>query len=328
MVHAKPRLSPWSRLLLVQRVAAGRPAAHVAAEMGVSRATAYKWLARHRAEGSAGLLDRSSRPHSCPTRTDAAVEAAILALRRDRRLGPARIAGILGLNPSTVHRVLVRHRVARLDWLDRPTGQPVRRYERARPGELVHVDVKKLGAIRPGGGWWATGRGSWQDRRARRETDQGRRVGYDYVHCAIDDHTRLAYAEIHPDETGQTCAGFLTRAAAWFAAQGISRIERVMTDNAFAYRRSRAWRQALDQIGAQPRFTRAYRPQTNGKAERFNRTLLEEWGYARPFNSSAERTAALPQFLHTYNHHRAHTALSGNPPISRLPVNDLTGHYS
>jgi transposase InsO family protein len=221
-----------------------------------------------------------------------------------------------------------RRRVARLDWLDRPTGQVIRRYERARPGELVHVDVKKLGAIRPGGGWWATGRGSWQDRRARRETDQGRRVGYDYVHCAIDDHTRLAYAEIHPDETGQTCAGFLTRAAAWFAAHGISRIERVMTDNAFAYRRSRAWRQALDQIGAQPRFTRAYRPQTNGKAERFNRTLLEEWGYARPFNSSAERTAALPQFLHTYNHHRAHTALSGNPPISRLPVNDLTGHYS
>ena len=240
MVHAKPRLSPWSRLLLVQRVEAGRPAAHVAAEMGISRATAYKWLARYRAEGSAGLVDRSSRPRSCPTRTGPAVEAAIVALRRDRRLGPARIAGILGLNPSTVHRVLVRHRVARLAWLDRPTGQVIRRYERARPGELVHVDVKKLGAIRPGGGWRAAGRGSWQDLRARRETDRGRRVGYDYVHCAIDDHTRLAYAEIHPDETGQTCAGFLTRAAAWFAAHGITRIERVMTDNAFAYRRSRA----------------------------------------------------------------------------------------
>src|SRR5215207_5770773 len=152
VVHAKPRLSPWSRLLLVERVAAGRPAAHVAAEMGVSRATAYKWLARYRAEGTSGLLDRSSRPRSCPTRTDPVVEAAIVALRRDRRLGPARIASVLGLNPSTVHRVLVRHAMARLSWLDRPTGQVIRRYERARPGELVHVDVKKLGAIRPGGG--------------------------------------------------------------------------------------------------------------------------------------------------------------------------------
>ena len=328
MVHAKPRLSPWSRLLLVERVAAGRPAAHVAAEMGISRATAYKWLARYRAEGGAGLLDRSSRPRSCPTRTDPVLEAAILALRRDRRLGPARIAGVLGLNPSTVHRVLVRHRMARLAWLDRPSGQVIRRYERTRPGELVHVDVKKLGVIRPGGGWRAAGRGSWQDLRARSELYRGRRVGFDYVHAAIDDHTRLAYAEIHPDETGQTCAGFLLRAAAWFAAHGITRIERVMTDNAFAYRRSRAWRQALDQLGAQARFTRPYRPQTNGKAERFNRTLSDEWAYREVFDSSAERAAALPAFLHTYNHHRTHTALGGQPPISRVPVNDLTGHYS
>jgi transposase InsO family protein len=328
VVHAKPRLSPWSRLLLVERVAAGRPAAHVAAEMGVSRATAYKWLARYRAEGSAGLLDRSSRPRSCPNRTDPVVEAAILALRRDRRLGPARIGGILGLNPATVHRVLVRHGMARLAWLDRPTGQVIRRYERARPGELVHVDVKKLGMIRPGGGWWAHGRGSWQDLRARSELYRGRRVGYDYVHAAIDDHTRLAYAEIHPDETGETCAGFLIRAAAWFATHGITRIERVMTDNAFAYRRSRAWRQALDQLGAQARFTRPYRPQTNGKAERFNRTLADEWAYREVFDSSAERAASLPGFLHTYNHHRTHTALGGKPPISRVAVNDLTGHYT
>lgn len=328
MVHAKPRLSPWSRLLLVQRVAAGRPAAHVAAEMGVSRATAYKWLARYRAEGTAGLLDRSSRPRSCPTRTDPAVEAAIVALRRDRRLGPARIAGVLGLNASTVHRVLVRYQVARLAWLDRPTGEVIRRYERSKPGELIHVDVKKLGAIRPGGGWRVHGKASDQNRRTHHELNAGRRVGYDYVHCAIDDHTRLAYAEIHPDEKSQTCAGFLRRAAAWFAAHGITRIERVMTDNAFAYRRSDAWRQALADLGAQARFTRAYRPQTNGKAERFNRTLLEEWGYAQPFDSSATRAAALPDFLHTYNHHRAHTALAGKPPISRLTVNDLSGHYS
>jgi transposase InsO family protein len=328
VVNAKPRLSPWSRLQLVERVLAGRPAAHVAAEMAVSRATAYKWLARYRAEGSVGMLDRSSRPRSCPTRTDAALEAAIVALRTDRRLGPARIAGILGLNPSTVHRVLVRHRMPRLCWLDRPTGQVIRRYERARPGELVHVDVKKLGVIRPGGGWRGYGRGSWQHRRSKLEQQAGRRVGYDYVHSAVDDHTRLAYAEIHPDEKGQTCAGFLTRAAAWFAAHGIARIERVMTDNAFAYRHSRAWRQALAEIGAQARFTRAYRPQTNGKAERFNRTLLEEWAYRQVFDSSAARGAVLPEFLHLYNHHRTHTALGGQPPISRIAVNDLTGHYT
>jgi transposase InsO family protein len=285
-------------------------------------------LARYRSEGSLGLLDRSSRPRSCPTRTDPVVEAAIVALRRDRRLGPARIAGILELNPSTVHRVLVRHGMPRLSWLDRPSGQLIRRYERSRPGELVHVDVKKLGAIRAGGGWRVHGKGSAQNRRTHRELNAGRRVGYDYVHCAVDDHTRLAYAEIHPDEKGETCAGFLTRAAAWFATHGIDRIERVMTDNAFAYRHSRAWRDALAALGAQARFTRAYRPQTNGKAERFNRTLLEEWAYREVFDSSAQRSAVLPEFLHTYNHHRTHTALGGKTPISRVAVNDLTGHYS
>ncbi|WP_336032658.1 integrase core domain-containing protein, partial [Geodermatophilus sp. FMUSA9-8] len=151
---------------------------------------------------------------------------------------------------------------------------------------------------------------------------------YDYVHCAIDDHTRLAYAEIHPDETAATCAGFLRSAAAWFTTVGIDRIERVMTDNALAYRRSQAWRAALADLGAQPRFTRSYRPQTNGKAERFNRTLTEEWAYQRPFTSSAERTAALPGWLHTYNHHRSHTALGGQPPISRTTVNNGAGHYN
>jgi transposase InsO family protein len=322
MVHAMPRLSPWSRLLLVERVQEGRPAAHVAAEMGVSRATAYKWLRRYRAEGAAGLVDRSSRPRTSPTRTSTEREAAIVALRRDRRLGPARIAAILNMPASTVHRVLTRHQLPRLAWLDRPTGEPVRRYERARPGELVHVDVKKLGRLRDGGGWRFLGRDSLEHRRARDAV----RVGYEYVHCAIDDHTRLAYAEIHPDERGETCAGFLRRAAAWFAEHGIPAIERVMTDNALAYRRSTAWQQALTDLGAQARFTRRYRPQTNGKAERFNRTLLEEWAYARPFTSGTERAAALPDWLHTYNNHRTHTALGGHPPISR--VNNVPGHYS
>ncbi len=322
MVNAMPRLSPWSRLQLVERVVAGRPAAHVAAEMGVSRTTAYKWLGRYRAEGVAGLTDRSSRPRRTPTRTDPATEALIVALRRDRRLGPARIAGIVGVPASTVHRVLTRHGMPRLAWLDRPSGEPVRRYERARPGELVHVDVKKIGRLRDGGGWRVHGRDSLERRRAR----SGARVGYEYVHCAIDDHTRLAYAEIHPDERAQTCADFLRRAAAWFASHGIDRIEKVMTDNALAYRRSAAWRDALTDICADATFTRRYRPQTNGKAERFNRTLLEEWAYARPFTSGDDRAAALPSWLHTYNHHRTHTALGGHPPISR--VNDLMGHYT
>jgi transposase InsO family protein len=318
---SKPRLTPWSRHLLVQRVLAGRPAAHVAAEMGVSRATAYKWLARYRTEGVAGLVDRSSRPHHSPLRTDSLVEAQIIALRRERRLGPARIAAVLDLAPSTVHRVLTRHDMPRLAWLDRPTGEPIRRYERARPGELLHVDVKKIGRLRPGGGWRAHGRDSLERRQAR----YGTRVGYEYIHAAIDDHTRLAYAEIHPDETAETCAGFLRRAAAWFAAHGIV-IERVMTDNAMVYRRSRAWSGALAEIGAEARFTRRYRPQTNGKAERFNRTMIEECLYAQAFDTGEQRATALTDWLHTYNHHRGHTALGGQPPIKR--VNDLPGHYS
>lgn len=319
MSNAKPRLTPWSRQLLVDRVLAGRPAAHVAAEMGVSRATAYKWLARFRTEGSAGLLDRSSRPRTSPHRTDPMTEAAVVALRRDRRLGPARIAGILGLNTSTVHRVLVRHAMPRLSWLDRPSGQLIRRYERSRPGELIHVDVKKLGRIPTGGGWFAHGRPA-------RPSSNRSRPGYEFVHCAIDDHTRLAYAEIHPDERSETCAAFLRRAAAWFAEHGIDRIEAVMTDNALVYRRGRAWQQALTDLGATATFTRRYRPQTNGKAERFNRTLLEEWAYSQPFTSSTHRAEALPDWLHTYNHHRTHTAIGGQPPINR--VNNLAGRYS
>ncbi len=329
MSHANARLTVHGRAELVRRVVEqGRPVAHVVIELNVSRATGYKWLARWRAEGSAGLHDRSSRAHRLPSKTPAALEAKVLALRSQRKLGPARIGPLVGLPPSTVHAVLRRHGMHRLAWLDRPTGQLVRRYERARPGELVHVDVKKLGAIRPGGGWWEHGQGSAAQHHARNENRAGRRVGYDYVHCAIDDHTRLAYAEIHPDETAVTCADFLRAAAAWFAGQGIGRIERVMTDNAKAYRTSYAWRQALADIGAESRFTRPYRPQTNGKAERFNRTLADEWAYIRPFHSSDERAAALPDWLHTYNHHRSHTALGGQPPISRIVVSNAAEHNS
>jgi transposase InsO family protein len=329
MSHANARLTVHGRAELVRRVVElGRPVAHVVIELNVSRATGYKWLARWRVEGPAGLLDRPSRAHRLPGKTPAALETQVLALRTERKLGPARIGPLVGLAASTVHAVLRRHGMHRLAWLDRPTGQLVRRYERARPGELVHVDVKKLGVIRPGGGWKAHGRGSAQDLDRRRELRAARRVGYDYVHCAIDDHTRLAYAEIHPDETAATCVGFLRSAAAWFATVGIDRIERVMTDNAMAYRRSTAWRDALADLGAQPRFTRSYRPQTNGKAERFNRTLADEWAYIRPFDSSADRAAALPGWLHIYNHHRSHTSLGGLPPISRAAVNNAAGHYT
>ncbi|RZT84978.1 transposase IS481 family protein [Pseudonocardia sediminis] len=322
MAHRNARLTVHGRTVLIERVLSGRPVAHVAAELGISRATGYKWWARYRAEGPTGLIDRPSHAHHIPSRTTPEAEARVLALRRERKLGPHRIAPLTGLPASTVHAVLVRHGLSRLAWMDRPTGQLIRRYERDRPGELVHVDVKKLGRLRDGGGWRAHGRDSIEHRRAR----YGTRVGYDYIHAAIDDHTRLAYAEIHPDEQATTCAAFLRRATTFFHDHGITHIERVMTDNALAYRRSRAWREALAEIGAQARFTRRYRPQTNGKAERFNRTLAEEWAYQRPFTSNDDRAAALPTWLHTYNHHRCHTAIGGNPPITR--VNNAAGSYS
>jgi transposase InsO family protein len=323
VAHRNARLTVHGRRLLIQRVVVEeRPVAHVVAELGCSRATGYKWLARWRAEGDAGLADRPSIAHSHPRKTLTEVEQQVCQLRRERKLGPARIAPLVGLPASTAYAILVRYGLNRLAWLDRPTGEPVRRYERDRPGELVHVDVKKLGRLREGGGWRIHGRDSAANRAARTAP----RVGFDYIHCAVDDHTRLAYAEIHPDETAATCAGFLRRAAAWFATCGITHIERVMTDNALVYRRSHAWRAALTDLGAQPRFTRPYRPQTNGKAERFNRTLADEWAYLRPYTSNTQRADALTDWLHTYNYHRNHTSLDGQPPISR--VNNPAGHYS
>ncbi len=310
MSHRNARLTVHGRRLLVERVRSGRPVAHVAAEMGISRPTAHKWIRRWRSEGESGLVDRSSRPRRTPHRTAAATEAHVCRLRQDRKLGPARIGPILGLPASTVHRILTRHGLNRLAFLDRPTGQPIRRYERDRPGELVHVDVKKLGRIPDGGGHKVLGR---QAGRARRSS-----VGFDYVHSAVDDHSRLAYSEIHPDEKAATCAAFLRRAAAFFTTCGIARIERVLTDNAWPYRKSFAWRQALADLGATGKLTRIYRPQTNGKVERFNRTLQTEWAYRRVYTTNTRRANALPAWLKEYNHHRPHTALAGQPPISRL----------
>ncbi len=232
--HRDARLTIHGRQLLVERVRSGRPVAPFAAEMGISRITAHKWVRRWRDEGREGLADRSSRPRSVPRRTPPRGEAGICALRTERKLGPARIGPILGLPTSTVHRILTRHGLNRLSFLDRPTGLsfldrptglPIRRCEGDRPGELIHVDVKKLGRVPDGGGWRVHGRAACPDRR--------RTVGFDYIHSALDDHTRLAYSEVHTDEKATTCAGFLARAAAFFADLGIDRIERVITDNAF-----------------------------------------------------------------------------------------------
>jgi transposase InsO family protein len=325
---------------LCLRVDAGRPKAHVAAEAGISRQCLTTWHARWLAEGEAGLRDRSSRPQHSPRRFPPQVEGRIEQLRRERKLGPDRIAYELRregvtVSASGVHRVLVRRGINRLRDLDPPTGAQLRssdpatavhgpnrwrRYERDRPGELIHIDVKKLGHIRPGGGWWAHGRDSAQSRASR----SGPRVGYDYVHVAVDDHSRLAYVEVitteHGGENGHACAGFLRRAAAFYAGHGV-RIERVMTDNAMAYIRSRRFAEALAEIGAVHRPIKPRCPWTNGKAERFNRTLAVEWAYAAVYDSSAERVAALPAWLHGYNHHRPHTALNGHPPANR--VNNL-----
>ena len=314
-MHANARLTRRARLELCWEIARGRSVASVAAEFRVSRTTAYRWWGRfaaHPEVGQAGLVDRSSRPRRCHGQTSRRVEAQIVALRRREKLGPARIAYRLGLNPATVHRVLVRHQLNRLDRLHAPTGRVIRRYEHPAPGDLIHVDVKKLGVIPAGGGWRVHGRST----RVR-----GRGAGYDYIHSAVDDHSRLAYAETLPDEKGETCAAFLARAAAFFADHGFT-VHAVMTDNAMNYTRSVAFRRAIDDLGARHRTTRPFRPQTNGKVERFNRTLQDEWAYRRPYRSSAERSRALDKWIHTYNHHRAHTALAGLTPIQRT---NLTG---
>ncbi|MFK0136304.1 IS481 family transposase [Streptomyces murinus] len=306
MSHRNARLTVHGRRLLVERVRSGRPVAHVAAEMGISRPTAHKWIRRWHSEGESGLVDRSSRPRTTPHRTADATESRVCRLRQERKLGPARIGPVLGLPASTVHRILVRHRLNRLAFLDRPTGQVIRRYERDRPGELIHVDVKKLGRIPYGGGHKVLGRQAGRTTRSN--------MGFDYIHSAVDDHTRLAYSEVHNDEKAPTCAAFLRRAAAFFATHGITRIERVLTDNTWPYRKSFAWPEALTDLGAA------------SKVERFNRTLLDAWAYLRPYTSNDERTTALADFLHTYNHHRCHTALGGQPPISR--VNNPPGQYT
>ncbi len=316
MSHPRAKLTPFGRRLLVERVVElGWPVTAAAQSLGVSRATAYKWLRRHRDEGEAGLLDRSSQPRRCPHALPAHQVHRILRARVRLRRGPHRLAAELGMARSTIYGVLRRHGLSRLREADRTSGAPVR-YQATRPGALLHLDVKKLGRIPPGGGHRMLGR-SAQTRRARGG-------GYDYVHVAVDDATLVAYAEIHPDERGETCARFLVRAAGFFAELGV-RVERVMTDRALCYTGSVAFAEALGAIGARHRPTRPYRPQENGKAERFIGTMLQEWAYARLYRSNEERLRAFPRWLASYNRHRPHTALGGLPPMVVL-VNKVGGN--
>lgn len=288
--------------------------------MGVSRQCAHRWVARFDELGNAGLQDRSSRPHRVPARTSAEVEQLVLDTRERERRGPDWIADEIGVAARTVTRILRRHDVARLSECDPMTGERIRsskstahRYERELPGDLVHMDVKKIGKIPDGGGWRAHGRAA-----GRTSQQKKARIGYDYVHSVVDDHTRVAYSEILPDEKGPTCAAFLLRAATRFAEHGIPTIREVMTDNHWSYTRSNDMRAALATIGAHQILIRPHCPWQNGKVERFNRTLATEWAYRQVFTSNTERHEALAPWLDYYNNQRRHYALGGRPPISRV----------
>ena len=337
MSHANACLTPRGRLKLARCVVEDGWSLRRAAErFQVSATTANRWADRYRQLGEAGMVDRSSRPHRSPNRTHTRLERKIKHLRTTKQLGPVQIAGRLGMHASTVHRVIVRLGLPRLTLLDQATGAVVRRdppvrYEHGAPGDLVHVDIKKLGNIPDGGGWRIHGHQLGRaNRQAHRDPSRPRRIpgrpnlGYSYLHVAVDDHSRLAYVEILPDEQAHTAAAFWHRTVLWFAAQGIT-IQRVLTDNGSCYR-SGTWAEAMANTDCTHKRTRPRRPQTNGKAERFNRTLLTEWAYARPYRSERLRRRALPKWLHIYNHHRAHTALSGLPPASRVP--NLSGQYT
>jgi transposase InsO family protein len=315
-LHRRAKLTVTGRALLVRRIAElGWPACRVAEAMGVSRATAYKWLHRYREEGTAGLSDRSSRPYRQPRRVPQEVEHQVLAIRRHQRWGPHRLSAVVQLPRSTIYAVLVRAGCSRLSDFDRMTHQPIR-YVRERPGELLHIDIKKLGRIPPGGGHRVRGRahGGWGKLR----------MGYDYLHVAVDDASRLAYVQALPDERGDTAVAFLRAANAFFLSHGV-RVERVLTDRGSAYV-SRTFNASLAALGMTHKMTRPRRPQTNGKAERFNRILAEEWAYARPYSSNQSRLDALPRWLYRYNARRPHTALGGLSPLD--VVNNVCGNYS
>ena len=317
MSHANARLNEYGRNLIAQRVLAGHKPGEVAKQAGVSRQTVYKWVRRFQLEGPAGLADRSSRPHRSPTRTSPRVAARITAARVRHFAGPIALSGLLNLPASTIGEVLRREQMPLLRHLDRVTGEVIKgrrhsdiRYEHRDPGSLLHVDVKKLGKIPKGGGWRLHGRGTG--------TPRGRGTGWDFVHVAVDDRSRVAYVEVLPDEKGLTCAGFLYRAAKWFRDEHGITIRRVLTDNAKNYVLSRDWIAVCSALQIKRRLIKPHCPWTNGKAERFNRTLQTEWAYSRSWTYNHQRTRALDSFVRRYNTRRGHSALGGRPPVSRL----------
>jgi transposase InsO family protein len=327
--HANAALTPRARLRLARLVVdEGWPVAAAARFFRVSWPTAARWADRYLAMGEAGMADRSSRPLRSPARTPEPVKRAIVHLRWKQRLSAAEIGWRLGLPSSTVHAVLTRCRLQRLSHVDVRTGEPIRRYEHPHPGALLHADVKKLGNIPDGGGWRYLGRTAGGRNRAAtpgkpRNAHRNPNMGTAFVHTVLDDHSRVAYAEIHDDETALTAIAVLRRAVAWFNTRGVT-VERVLTDNGSAYK-SRHWHQACADLGIKVKKTRPYRPQTNGKVERFHRTLADHWAFRRSYNSETARRAALPGWLHEYNHHRRHCAIGKVPPITRLT--NLPGHY-
>ncbi len=312
MTHPNARLTPIARLELVRQIEAGWPQAEVARQFRVSRSTVAKWWRRYLGEGESGMADRTSAPRRCRRRTTRRLERIICALRLAENLGPHVIGWRLGIPRSTVYAVLKRTGLNQLSWLHRITRQPVRRYEHEAPGDLLHLDVKKVGRIPKGGGkrfapgFKETGAGP----------HSGQRLGFEYLHVAIDDHSRVAYVEALPNEKADTTAAFLRRAIAYFKRLGV-RIRRILTDNAKNYI-SHAVREVTRAFGIAHKRTRPYRPQTNGKAEAFNKILQREWAYIRKYLSNEERLAALPGFLHRYNHHRPHGGIDGATPASRL----------
>jgi transposase InsO family protein len=320
--HANARTTFHGRLLIVQRYRAGMPQAHIAKAMGISRKCVRTWINRYASDGEDGLRDRSSRPHSMPRRTSDEIEVKVLVARRQHRRGQDWIAAEVGVPARTVGRILRRHCMAYLVECDPMTGEVIKasratavRYERDRPGELVHMDVKTLGRITDDGGWRIRGREHLRGSRPTRA--KADRIGFDYIHSLVDDHSRFAYSEALPDETAETCAAFMMRAAEHFAGHGIPIIERLMTDNAMAYK-SHALAEVCALLEISQIYTKPHCPWQNGKVERFNRTLQAEWAYARIYLSNHERTAALATWIQDYNTVRRHTALGGNAPASRL----------
>jgi transposase InsO family protein len=331
--HANAALTPRARLRLGRLIVDhGWSPARAAERYDVSWRTAKKWADRYRDEGPAGMVDRSSAPRRQPNRTPAPVVRKIVHLRWKQRLGPVEIGDRLGMASSTVHAVLLRCGLNRLAHIDRATGEPIRRYEHEHPGDLIHVDVKKLGKVPDGGGWRYVGRQQGLRHRATTAARTGAPkskyrqplIGTCYLHTVIDDHSRVAYVEARDDETKETSVDVLRNAVAWFDERGVT-VHRVLSDNGGAYR-SFLWRDTCAELGITPKRTRPYRPQTNGKIERFHRTLTEGWAFKKFYNSESARIAALPAWVHQYNHHRPHSAIGKAPPITRL--NNLAGHHT